>query len=97
MKIESEIQRFIAENFLFSDGAFEYESDTSFLREGIIDSLGVMELVTFVETQYQVRVAPQEVTPENFDSVNNLARYIRSKQLPLAPGPALNTAEQITL
>lgn len=79
MNIESDIQRFVADNFLFSDGVFGYDNDTSFLREGIIDSLGVMELVGFVETRYGIRVAPHDVTPDNFDSVTKLARFIRGK------------------
>jgi acyl carrier protein len=79
MEIETKIQRFVADNFLFSEGVFEYENDTSFLREGIIDSLGVMELVSFVESQYRIPVVPLDVTPENFDSVTKLANYIRSK------------------
>ncbi|MDB6027985.1 MAG: hypothetical protein JWM68_4208 [Verrucomicrobiales bacterium] len=79
MEIESNIKRFVADNFLFSEGVFEYENDTSFLREGIIDSLGVMELVSFVEAQYRIPVVPLDVTPENFDSVTKLANYIRSR------------------
>ena len=79
MQIESNIRKFVADNFLFSEGVFEYEDSTSFLREGIIDSLGVMELVSFVEAQYHVRVVPLDVTPENFDSVSKLAAFIRSK------------------
>src|SRR5204862_2243373 len=78
-EIESNIRKFVADNFLFSDGVFEYEDDTSFLREGIIDSLGVMELVSFVEGQYHIPVVPLEVIPENFDSVTKLAGYIRNK------------------
>ena len=45
----------------------------------MIDSLGVMELVVFVEDQFGVQVADEEVTPEYFDSVNRLACYVESK------------------
>lgn len=80
MNIEAEIRAYIAANLLFSDDGFQYTDDASFLREGIIDSLGVMELVTFVGAQFSVQVDPHEVTPENFDSVRKLAAYIRRKQ-----------------
>jgi acyl carrier protein len=45
----------------------------------LIDSLGVMELVMYVQTEYRVAVAPLEVTPENFDSINGVAGYIERK------------------
>jgi acyl carrier protein len=80
MNIEADIRAYIAANLLFSDDGFHYSDDASFLREGIIDSLGVMELVTFAGSQFGIEVSPHEVTPENFDSVIKLAAYVRRKQ-----------------
>ena len=77
--IEPKIREFIARDLLFNENEFPYPDDGSFLRAGIIDSLGVIELVTFVERQFSVQVQPAEVTPENFDSVSRLAAYIRRK------------------
>jgi len=79
VEIDTKIKQFIAQNLLFSEDGFPYGDDASFLQEGIIDSLGVMELVTFVNTAFGVVVDPQEITPDNFDSVNKLTRYIRQK------------------
>jgi len=80
MQIENQIQRYIAENLLFSDH-YPYALDSSFLREGVLDSMGVMELVTYVATAFNIQVDPQDVTPENFDSVNRLASFIRRRQV----------------
>lgn len=80
MQIEDQIKQYVAENLLFSDQGFNYPNDASFLQEGIIDSIGVMELVTYVGTTFNLTVDPQEVTPDNFDSVTKLAEYIRRKQ-----------------
>jgi len=80
MEIEEHIQRYISENMLFTEGRFDYDNDVSFLQEGILDSVGVMELVGFVESHFGIRVSPNEVTPEHFDSVNKLAAFVRSKQ-----------------
>ena len=85
MEIDTKIKQFIAQNLLFSEDGFPYGDDASFLQEGIIDSLGVMELVTFVNTAFGVVVDPQEITPDNFDSVNKLTRYIRQKSGQDAP------------
>ena len=60
-----------------SDNGFAYDDDDSFLQEGIVDSVGVLELVLFVEETFGVAVDDQDITPDNFDSVNKLADYIR--------------------
>ena len=80
MEIEQKIKTYIAWNLIFSGDEFKYPEDASFLEEGIVDSLGVMELVSFVEDQFGVGVDDQDITPENFDSVTRLAAYIRRKQ-----------------
>ena len=79
MAIEDQIKHYMAENILFSDDGFEYEHDVSFIQEGILDSIGVLELVAFVKDTFGVDVYDQEVILENFDSVDKLADYIRRK------------------
>jgi acyl carrier protein len=80
MEARAVIRTFIAENLLFSVDGFPDADDDSFLKEGIIDSLGVMDLVAFVGKSFGITVAPEEVTPANFDSVSKLADYIDRKQ-----------------
>ncbi len=77
--IEHELREFIARNLLYSTEGFVYSDEDSLLREGIIDSLGVVELVEFVQKQFGVKVDQQEVIPDNFDSVARLAAYVRRK------------------
>ena len=79
MDIEPRIRDYVARNLLFSDNGFGYGDDASFLQEGIVDSVGVLELVLFVEETFGVEVNDQEIIPDNFDSVEKLAGYIRSK------------------
>ena len=79
MEINAQIQNFIAHNLLFSDNGFAYDDDDSFLQEGIVDSVGVMDLVSFVEENFNIAVDDHEIVPDNFDSVNKLADYVRSK------------------
>lgn len=80
MDMKDQIRSFIAENFLFSNNGFDLDDDESFLEAGVVDSLGVLELVTFVEEKFDVPVSDDEIVPANFDSVNNLAAYIESKR-----------------
>jgi len=77
--ITPEIRDYISRNFLFSDKGFHYGDDASFLEEGIIDSLGIIELVAFVEKKFSISVADHELLPNNFDSVSKLSSFISSK------------------
>lgn len=74
------IRDFIAQNFLFSDKGFTYSDEASFLEEGIIDSLGIIELVAFVEKTFAISVADSDLLPTNFDSVSKLSSFVTSKQ-----------------
>lgn len=80
MTIEEQIKNYISRNILFSDDGFNYPDEASLLDEGIVDSIAIMELVAFVEDSMGVQVEEDEITPNNFDSVANLASYIRRKQ-----------------
>ena len=46
----------------------------------LIDSTGVLELVTFLEEKYDVTVEDDEVTPENLDSVRLIAQFVQRKR-----------------
>ena len=78
-EIREQLRRYIAENLLFSDKEYPFEDGASFLKNGVVDSTGVMELVAFVEKKFAVAVEPKEVVPDNFDSVTNLIGYIKRK------------------
>jgi acyl carrier protein len=77
-QVEAMIRTYIAENMLFSDNGYPYSDSASFLEEGIVDSMGIMELVMFVEENFHITVEDEELVPDNFDSVSKLAAYIRS-------------------
>ena len=78
--LESEIRKFITENMLFGADGFSYDDNDSLLEAGIVDSIGVMELVSFVDKTYKVTVPPEDISPDNFDSISRLANYIRRRQ-----------------
>jgi acyl carrier protein len=79
MSVEDQIKDDISRNLLFSDNGFPYPESASFLEEGIVDSVGVMELVAFVEEKFRLKIDDLDVTPDNFDSVSKLADFIRRK------------------
>jgi acyl carrier protein len=53
--------------------------DDSFLEKGIIDSIGVIELTTFIQNEYDIRIEVPEIVPANLDTLNNLESFITRK------------------
>ncbi len=74
-KVKQKIKEFIIENFLFGE-ASDLNDDTSFLEEGIIDSTGVLELIEFLEEEFEIEIDDEDMIPENLDSLNNLEKFI---------------------
>jgi acyl carrier protein len=79
MLIEEKVKSFIRDNFLLGDKKKVIKEDESFLKGGIIDSTGVLELVNFIEETYKIKVEDEELIPENLDSLKNLVAYIKRK------------------
>ena len=78
-KIRKELKDFITEVFLVGDENESINDSESFMQTGIIDSTGVLELVSFVEQQYNITIEDDEMTPGNLDSMNNLVAFISKK------------------
>jgi len=72
------VQTFMVDNFLFGDGE-RLKEDTSFLESGIIDSTGILELVTFIEETWGIKIEDDELVPENLDSLNRIAAFLAKK------------------
>ena len=79
MQLKSEIRHFIVENFLYGQDDNNLEDNVSFLENGLIDSTGILEVVSFIEEKYEIFVADDELIPDNFDSINNLSAFITKK------------------
>jgi acyl carrier protein len=56
------------------------QMDDDLLSAGIIDSLGVLQLVSFIEDQFNIQMPDEDVVLENFQSVNSLASYLDNFQ-----------------
>ncbi len=52
---------------------------TSLFRDGLLDSMKLVELISFVEESFSVRVSPMDITIENFDTVDNIVGLIGRK------------------
>ncbi len=85
MSYTKDVRDFVINNFLFGE-ADGLQDDASFMQSGIVDSTGILELMTFLETTYQIKIVEQEMLPENFDSVNRVASFVARKVNPVAAG-----------
>ncbi len=74
------LRQFVTSNFYVSD-ELVLDDTTSFLDQGILDSTGVLELVTFVEGKFGIAVQDDELVPANFDSLAALSAYVERKRL----------------
>lgn len=73
------IKNFIVENFLYGEDN-GFTNDASLLDFGIVDSTGILQIITYVEKEFGIRVGDDEVLPENFDSIIKICTYIGKKQ-----------------
>jgi len=76
--MQDKIRHFIVENFLFGDDE-GLGNGTSFLETGVIDSTGILELVTFLDEAFNIEIDDEELLPENLDSINNIVAFLSRK------------------
>ena len=85
MHLKEQIRAFIVESFLFGDTTRTLSDDDSLIENDVVDSTGILELVSFVEDNFAVTVADAEILPSNFDSIAKVAAFVAGKTaVPLA-------------
>jgi acyl carrier protein len=75
--IEREVRSFLVDNFLF--GRAEELCDDELLLGNVIESTGVLELVTFLQEHFLITVRDEEVVADNVGSVRNIVAYVTRK------------------
>ena len=74
--VKQQIIEFITTNFLFDADNKNLSETDSLLETGVVDSTGVLELVSFIEETYDFKIEDEDITPENLDSVVNITAYV---------------------
>ncbi len=80
MSTKDKIRGYILENFLFTDDQSALSNSDSFLEKGLVDSTGILEIITFIEDDFNLSIEDDEMVPENLDSVENIIAFIAKKQ-----------------
>ncbi len=76
--LEFEIHKFIVDNFMFGQ-ADGLKYDESLLQKGVIDSTGVLELVSFLRDNFNITVEDDEIVPSNLETINGIVAYVSKK------------------
>ena len=79
MDVVEKIKDFICSELAFDIHKESIAADSDLLSKGIIDSMGIMQLVPFLEENFGVSIKPEDVIPENFQSLNSLKLFLDRK------------------
>jgi acyl carrier protein len=79
MDVLAVIKKFIKKEIMFDGHGFEILDDTPLIEKNIIDSLGIMKLLMFIEEKYSINIGDEELIPENFETPNSIANLLRKK------------------
>jgi acyl carrier protein len=78
--LERELREFIVTELMSPDGADSITAEEDLIRRGIVDSLGLTQLVDFCESRYGIQVTDEDLVPSNFQTVRGMAGYVERKR-----------------
>ncbi len=78
--IEAKLKTYLLEEFLAGEDPDELKESTELMTTGILDSIGTLKLVTFLENEFGVQLEPHETDTEYLNTIGDIARLVRSKR-----------------
>ena len=75
-QVTARVRDYVTENFLYMRPDFSIGENDSLLGKGIIDSMGVIEVITFVQDEFGITIADDDITEENLGTLAAIARYV---------------------
>lgn len=78
-RINNDIRQFVLKQFPLARKHSSLEDCSRLFDSGIIDSLGVMELIMFIEEAFQITVSDEDLLPENFETIASMSAFIQAK------------------
>ena len=77
--MNDKIIAYITDNLLYEELDDALSADENLLENGLIDSLGIMKLVAFLEDEFDVSIPPEDMVIENFMTINHMSAYLSKK------------------
>lgn len=78
-EIRDAVRQHIIDSILFGD-ADKLDDAVSFQESGVLDSVGFLDVITFVEERFQIQIVDGELVPENFDTVDRIVDFVQGKR-----------------
>jgi len=75
-EIKGKIRKHIVHRILLKKDERILKMDDSLIQAGVIDSLGIQMLITFLEREYQMAIPEEELYPQNFETINDIANLV---------------------
>jgi len=82
--IRERVRGFLEENFLYMRPNFELGDDDRLLERGVVDSMGVAEMVTFIEDEFGIKTSDDDITEANLGSLAAISRFVTRKRTTIA-------------
>jgi acyl carrier protein len=79
-RIKADLRSYVEANFIMGAGGPALADSDSFLEHHVLDSTGFLELISHLEETYSIRVADDEMIPENLDSLDSVAAFVARKR-----------------
>ncbi|MFF5449535.1 acyl carrier protein [Streptomyces sp. NPDC012888] len=83
MKNEHLIKRYVIEEFMPDVDASELTNDYDLLTNGVVDSLGLLKLIAWIETEFDVTVDDAALDPDNFRTVDAIEAFVARASAPV--------------
>lgn len=78
--LEQDLETFIRDELAHGRAIGTIEPGDDLLARGIIDSLGIMQLVEFLETSYGIEVGPDDLLPANFRDLRAIEAFVAGRR-----------------
>jgi acyl carrier protein len=75
------IKNFIRTELIYDDEK-DFDENTNLIERGIIDSMSLVRLISFIEENYEIQVQDEDIVPENFSSLNKISNFIAERRKP---------------
>jgi acyl carrier protein len=73
------MKSFIRAELIYEDDQ-DFDENTNLIQRGIVDSMSLVRLISFIEEQYDIRVQDEDIVPEHFSSLNTIANFIARRR-----------------
>jgi acyl carrier protein len=83
-QVRERVRNFLQENFLYMRPDFELADDDRLLERGVVDSMGIAEMVTFIEDEFGIKMSDDDISESNLGSLRAIGRFVTQKRATIA-------------